>query len=81
LRYEIDDPTELNRLINVGWLVEVEGGIDDDIKIIEEAQRKKCLIVSNDNFREYVKDYADKDWKLANSVKKFTFTKGKFEFN
>jgi len=78
LRHDIDNPAELNRLINVGWFIEVEGGEDDDLNVIEEAQRKQCKIVSNDNFKEYLKDYASDNWKLANSIRNFKFENGKF---
>lgn len=78
LRHDIDEPNELNRLINLRWIIETETGEDDDIMLIEEAQRKQCHIVSNDNFKKYLKDYATSDWELKSSILKFEFKDGKF---
>ena len=71
LKYQIDNPTELMRLINMYDIIEVEGGIDDDKYIIEEAFRKKIKIVSNDKFNEYLKDYNGSNWELGKNIIRF----------
>jgi len=81
LRHSIDEAMELNRLINLGWIIEVEGGLDDDRKILEEAQRKGCPIVSNDRYSEYHADFTDTKWDLKKAVKTFAFKDGKFILN
>ena len=77
LKYQIDNPTELMRLINIYDIIEVEGGIDDDKQLIAEAFRKKIKIVSNDKFDEYLKDYKGKTWELGKNIIRFRIFNGK----
>lgn len=60
LRYKIDQPNELQRLINIGWIIETQGDRDDDLDIIEEAIGKNASIVSNDRFAQHRETYAEK---------------------
>ena len=77
LKYQIDHPTELLRFINIYNIIEVEGGIDDDKHLIEEAFRKKIKIISNDKFNEYLNDYNGKSWELKKNILGFTILDGK----
>ena len=77
LKYQIDHPTELLRFINIHNIIEVEGGIDDDKHLIEEAFRKKIKIISNDKFNEYLNDYNGKSWELKKNILGFTILDGK----
>ncbi|MDH5404328.1 MAG: hypothetical protein OEZ01_06450 [Candidatus Heimdallarchaeota archaeon] len=79
LRHSIDSTIDLVRMINLDWVREVDGGVNDDEIIIEEANRRKCFIVSNDNFTEFRDSYRNKDWNLTNSIKKFKIIEGKFQ--
>lgn len=78
LRHDIDNSMELTRIINLGWVIEVEGGENDDVLIIEEAQRKQCKIITNDKFKNFGNDYDLPDWKVKDSLLQFTFSEGKF---
>ncbi|RMG38461.1 MAG: hypothetical protein D6732_05245 [Methanobacteriota archaeon] len=53
LRYSIDDPPELIRLINIGWVIEADPDRDDDLAIIEEAIAKNANIVTNDKYLDH----------------------------
>ncbi len=53
LRYAIDDPPELIRLINIGWVMEADPDRDDDLAIIEEAIAKRARIVTNDKYLQH----------------------------
>ena len=77
LKYQIDHPTELIRLINIYNIIEVEGGIDDDKHLIEEAFRKKIKIISNDKFNEYLNDYNGKSWELKKNILGFKILDGR----
>ncbi|MHA2169724.1 MAG: NYN domain-containing protein [Candidatus Kariarchaeaceae archaeon] len=79
LRHKIDSTMELVRLINLGWVIETEAGEDDDVFIIEEAQRKRCEIITNDTYKEYIGKYDTNDWSLEGSLKKFSINECKFE--
>ena len=77
LKYQIDHPTELLRLINIYNIIEVEGGIDDDKHLIEEAFRKKIKIISNDKFNEYLNHYNGKSWELKKNIFGYEILDGK----
>ena len=75
IRHKIDNMLDLIRMINLNWIIEAESGVDDDILIIEEAQRKRCQIVTNDRYSEYIKEYNTKDWNLKNALITFQMDK------
>lgn len=79
LRHKIDDVMELTRLINLGWIIEAESKTDDDVTVIEEAYRKKCIIVSNDNYKEYIEEYTSPDWSLSKNIRNYRFIDNKFK--
>jgi hypothetical protein len=78
LRHKIDDPVELQRMINLNWIIEAEGHTDDDILIIETALSKSAKILSNDRFIQYDKSqYKSSDWSIINALVKFAVINGK----
>ncbi len=60
LRYKIDDPIELQKLINAGIIIETEPDRDDDLAVIEEAIAKRARIITNDRFLQHRTIYGTK---------------------
>lgn len=60
LRYSIDDPPELARMVNIGWVIEADADRDDDLAIIEEAIAKRARIVTNDKYIQHRSTYGAK---------------------
>ncbi|TFG14607.1 hypothetical protein EU537_02775 [Candidatus Thorarchaeota archaeon] len=57
LRHEVDDPELLDELEDTGFLHQAPAGTDADYFIVETADRKDGIIVSNDTYEEYEEDY------------------------
>lgn len=57
LKYKIDRPMTLQELINSRVVIESKPGTDDDLLIIELAQRMNADIVSNDRFLNWLTRY------------------------
>lgn len=65
LRYEIDDPQQLESLIDDQIVRQAPADTDADFFILEEAQNENARVVSNDEFEEYQEDYPGvKSWRL-----------------
>ena len=78
LRHRVDDPLELQRMLNLNWIIEAEGNTDDDILILETALSKSAKILSNDRFIQYDKSqYKSSEWSIIDPLVKFTVTNGK----
>ena len=71
LMHTIDEPGELHRFLNIGWVQLAENDRDDDIAILECAIGNGCDIVSNDNFSEHRKFYQEKFSYIK--IRKFSF--------
>ncbi len=57
LKHKIDRPMTLQDLINAGNVIEAKPGTDDDLLIIQMAQRLNADIVSNDRFLNWLSRY------------------------
>ena len=57
LMHKIDKPTILHNLIVDGYAFEAPRRKDDDLLIIEEAQKRNADIVSNDRFLNWINRY------------------------
>jgi hypothetical protein len=65
LRYEIDDPQQLESLIDDQIVRQAPADTDADFFILEKAQNENARVVSNDEFEEYQEDYPGvKSWRL-----------------
>ncbi len=53
LRHKIDDPEQMESLIDSGAIRQAPAGTDADYFILKIAKRHKSLIVSNDSFAAY----------------------------
>ena len=56
IRYNIDEKEKLDRMIDNKSIILAPSGIRADMFILDYAREKKCLIVSNDKFRDYRTD-------------------------
>ena len=68
LKYIIDNPRRLMKLVREGTIVEVGTGDNDDIEIFELAIEHDATILSNDRFLEYRDQYPEIDTKLKKIV-------------
>src|SRR5688500_13088162 len=50
LQHQIDDPAELDRLISQEVVLQAPAGTDADYFILEQAEAKGAIVVSNDMF-------------------------------
>ncbi len=57
LRHEIDDPAQLENLMDNGTIRQAPAGTDADYFILKTAERQNALIVSNDSFKPYRDQY------------------------
>jgi hypothetical protein len=57
LKYKIDNEQQLRAMIDEGIVVEAPRGTDDDLKIIQLADRQNADIVSNDRFLDWINRY------------------------
>ncbi|MDX1624195.1 MAG: hypothetical protein R3199_09455 [Gemmatimonadota bacterium] len=53
LRHEIDDPDQLEALLDDQKVHQAPAGSDADYFVVETAERENAPIVSNDEFEEY----------------------------
>lgn len=59
LRYDVDDPDQLEGLIDGQHVRQSPAGTEADYFILMTAEQQKANIVSNDTFEKYKDDY---DW-------------------
>ncbi len=57
LQHEVDAPELLDELENTGFLHQAPAGTDADYFIIETAERKDGVIVSNDTYDDYQEEH------------------------
>ena len=57
LKYKIDSEQQLRAMINDSIVIEAPRGTDDDLKIIQLADRQNADIVSNDRFLNWIDRY------------------------
>ncbi|MFX0092636.1 MAG: hypothetical protein ACFFBD_12810 [Candidatus Hodarchaeota archaeon] len=67
LKYKIDDPARLNRLISRDIAIEAPSGEDDDLTILELANTYQTKIITNDRYL----DHTDLFPTLKNQLVKF----------
>ncbi len=58
LRHEIDDPEQLENLMDSGIIRQAPAGTDADYFILQTADRQEALVVSNDSFKRYRDQYS-----------------------
>jgi hypothetical protein len=59
LRHQIDDATAYEKMIDDGLVRQAPAGTDADYFILSFARELNACIVSNDRFRDRMKDFAD----------------------
>ena len=59
LRYRVDNKVHLEQLIDNQTLLESPKGVDCDLYLLESAKQIKGVVISNDQFRQYRKQYFD----------------------
>lgn len=59
LRHQIDDPAGYEQLVDQGVLRQAPAGTDADYFILSFARELDARIVSNDRFRDRMKDFPD----------------------
>lgn len=57
LRHQVDDPQQLEAMIDEQVVLQVPAGTDADYFVLEMAQREDAIVVSNDQFRDYARRY------------------------
>jgi hypothetical protein len=57
LKYDIDDQTQIETLIHSQQIRQVPAGTDADYFILQVAQQHDALIVSNDQYKDYMDQY------------------------
>jgi hypothetical protein len=57
LRYEIDDPDQLEGLLDRQAFRQAPAGTDADYFILRTAEQQEARIVSNDEYEQYQEDY------------------------
>ncbi len=77
LRHEIDDPEQLESLIDSGTIRQAPAGTDADYFILQTAERQEALVVSNDSFKNYRDEYS---W-LNDRKVPFMIIKGQIELH
>lgn len=77
LRHEIDDPEQLESLIDSGIIRQAPAGTDADYFILRTAERQKALVVSNDSFKSYRDEYS---W-ISDRKVPFMIIKGQIELH
>ncbi|MFX0062828.1 MAG: hypothetical protein ACFFC7_11665 [Candidatus Hermodarchaeota archaeon] len=53
LKYKVNDPVRLNRMISRGIVIEAPSGEDDDLTVLELAHTYKAKIVTNDRYLDH----------------------------
>src|SRR5438045_7632383 len=59
LRYQIDDPRSYERMIDDGMVRQAPAGTDADYFILSFARELNASIVSNDRFRDRIKQFPE----------------------
>lgn len=59
LRHQIDDPDAYERLIDAGYVRQAPAGTDADYFILSFARELGACVVSNDRFRDRVKQFPE----------------------
>lgn len=59
LRHQIDDPDRFEQLIENGRIKQAPAGTDADYFILSFARELDAVVVSNDRFRERLKDFPE----------------------
>ncbi len=65
LRHDIDDPQQLEALLDDGLIHQAPAGTAADTFVLLEAERRGCPVVSNDTFAGYREDHPwidDRRW-------------------
>ena len=57
LKYDIDDPEQLEALIRAQHVRQVPAGTDADYFIIQFADQLDAVVVTNDRYRDYAEQY------------------------
>lgn len=57
LKYKIDDPIRLNKMISRNIVIQSPPGEDDDLTVIEYALRYKVKVITNDRFLDHPEAY------------------------
>jgi hypothetical protein len=57
LKYDIDDQSQLETLIQSQQVRQVPAGTDADFFIIQFAEQFNALVVTNDRYKDYVEQY------------------------
>ncbi|MDT5293747.1 MAG: hypothetical protein QOJ76_627 [Acidobacteriota bacterium] len=57
LKYDIDDQSQLETLIQSQQVRQVPAGTDADFFIIQFADQLNALVVTNDRYKDYVEQY------------------------
>lgn len=70
LKYKIDSEQQLRAMIDEGLIIEAPRGTDDDLKIIQLADRQNADIVSNDRFLDWIDRYP---W-ITSRLRKYRMT-------
>lgn len=70
LKHKINNPTTFQELKTTGTVVEARPGSNDDLLIIQLAQKKNADIVSNDRFLNWIDRFP---W-IPNRLKKYRMT-------
>ncbi|MFX0094111.1 MAG: hypothetical protein ACFFBD_20400, partial [Candidatus Hodarchaeota archaeon] len=69
LKYDIDDPEQVSRLINADMVWEAPAGSYDDLFVIEIAKKHNAYIVSNDRYLDIQENYPEiKSWLVDRKV-------------
>ncbi|MFX1251345.1 MAG: hypothetical protein ACFFCZ_07030 [Promethearchaeota archaeon] len=53
LKYKVNDPVRLNKMISRGIVIEAPSGEDDDLTVLELAHTYKAKIVTNDRYLDH----------------------------
>ena len=70
LKYKVDNEHKLRDMIEDGTVIEAPRGIDDDLKIIQLADKQNADIVSNDRFLNWIDRYP---W-ISSRLRKYRIT-------
>ena len=57
LRHKVDDPDQLEGLLDDQVIRQAPAGTDADFFVLETAQEYNALVVSNDEFEQFREDY------------------------
>ena len=57
LRHKIDDPEQLEALIEKKRILQAPAGTDADFFVLETAKQQECCVVSNDTFKDHLSSF------------------------